>query len=227
MGTCVCACASSRARIAARARVIQRHLRQRRNGGVIVDHSTLRHVAAMAVIGGTAQAHIRPHQKVRAGFLDRRDGGRGEATLIESIARASILAIGRGEQQHRWHAGRAGGTRLLHRLIHRKLCNARHARDRMAHGAPRHDEQRIDERIGGQARFAHQAAPGSVRARASRSHLRKSHRHQALVCNNRNVVSARSCSVAESATTALWPRALTSAAVVRPIATAAASASSR
>ena len=51
--------------------------------------------------------------------------------------------------------------------------------------------------------------------------------YDALVCNSRKVVSARPRSVADSATTALWPWAVTSAAVVRPIAIAVASASSR
>ena len=126
-------------------------------------------VAAVAVVGGAAQAHVRPHQQLRAGLLDGGDGLRREPLRVQGSARLRVLVPGAANSSTAGTPAAATALRFLHRLVDRELADAGHALHGVAHGASRHHEQRVDERVGREARLAHHATPGVRLARAARS----------------------------------------------------------
>src|SRR5207302_6510 len=58
---------------------------------------------------------------------------------------------------------------LLDQLVHREAVLTRHRRDRLAHAAPVHDEQRVDEVVDRQRRLAHELAEQRLLAQPTRA----------------------------------------------------------
>ncbi len=162
--------------VRSRTRVVQGDLRERLDRAVVVDGAGTRDdVTAMAMVRRSAKAHVRPDQQGGTSLLDRGDCLRSESLRIQCGARLRILLRGRGEYQHRRHARGCDSLGVFDDLIDRHLRDPGHALDGMPYTATRHDEQRVDESIGCQARLAHHSSPNIGLARSTRSLVWKSH----------------------------------------------------
>src|SRR5256885_1092410 len=73
------------------------------------------------------------------------------------------------EQQHAEHAVRFRRRRFLHGLVHRQLIDAGHRADLTPDAASLADEERQDEAVGRQPRFAYEAANRLGAAQAARA----------------------------------------------------------
>ena len=120
-----------RDRIGAGARVGERHLRQRCDRGIVVDAPCWRDVAAVAVVRGAAQAHVRPYEQLRAGLLDGADGLRGRAPS-DRARRSPCASLWSGAANSSTAGTPVAATslRFLRRLIDGELEDAGHALDR-------------------------------------------------------------------------------------------------
>src|SRR5665213_4581384 len=126
-------------------------------------------MATMAVVGGPTKTHSGPNEKRGTGFCDLRKRSRHKSVRIKRGTRVTVLLGGRSKQDDGRNARLQRPLCLLHRLVDRELADSRYARNRMAHSYSRHDEERIDEPIARQTRFAHHAPPAIGLAQASRS----------------------------------------------------------
>ena len=80
----------------------------------------------------------------------------------------SSFALGQTEQNHCAHAVGLRGGGLAHGLVDRQLEDARHRADFATDALAVADEQRIDEAVGRQARFADQRADRLGASQAAR-----------------------------------------------------------
>ena len=87
---------------------------------------------------------------------------------VRRLRAGRVLAVGQPEEQDAWHAIRLGRRRFLHGLVDRELVDAGHGADLAAHTASLADEERQDEAVGRQPRFAHEAADGLAAAKPAR-----------------------------------------------------------
>jgi hypothetical protein len=148
--------------------VRQRRLHQLRDGHVVDDLLAVED-AAVAVRGVLAEAHVGDHHQVGHLALERAHGGLHRRLRIGGERAARVLCRRQPEQQHAGHALRLGGRRLLDRLVHRQLVDAGHRPHLAAHAVAFADEQGIDERVGGEVRFAHQPANRAGAAQPART----------------------------------------------------------
>jgi hypothetical protein len=127
--------------------IVQRDLRQRLDGGVILDRALRRDVTAVTVVGGATEADIRPDDQLRTGILDGGDRLGRQALRIQCGAGLRVLVGVRGSRENQT-AGTPAATAFASFTISSTeswKCPA--CSIGVAHPRPGYCEQRVDERV--------------------------------------------------------------------------------
>ena len=112
---------------------------------------------------------VRHHHRVRAASFNRADGRLYRRVGVVGGRPDVVLVARNAEQQDARHAFGARRLRFLHGFIHRQLKNAWHGCHFAADVLAFDDEKRIEELIGGQTRFADEAADAGGSAEPPRA----------------------------------------------------------
>src|SRR5207247_3996 len=92
-----------------------------------------------------------------------------DAVVGVRLRAARVLVRRDAEQKHAGDAHAGGVLALLDQLVHREAVLTRHRRDRLAHAASVHDEQRVDEVVDRQRRLAHELPQQRLLAQPTRA----------------------------------------------------------
>src|SRR3989441_1143875 len=131
--------------------------------GAVLDH------AAVAVARVLAQAHVGDDEEVGHRVLHGAHRLLDDAVVGVRLRAARVLLRRDAEEKHAGDAHAGGVLALLDQLVHREAVLTRHRRDRLAHAAPVHDEQRVDEVVDRQRRLAHELAEQRLLAQPTRA----------------------------------------------------------
>ena len=133
----------------------------------------------MSVRGVLAEAHVGQHQQAGHAALDRAHGGLDRrARDRDDFEPMASLCSGQAEEQDAGDAVLPRGGGLLDGLVHRQLEDARHRGDRPPDVVALADEERVDQAVGREPRFANQrpnrfGGPQAPRASGERQARRR------------------------------------------------------
>src|SRR4029079_6466937 len=112
--------------------------------------------------GVFAEAYVRPDGEIGKGLLERPDGARHDARIIERVASDGILVFWNSEENRSGNPQGGQFAAFRNHSIDAHLRTARHRVDGAAHPLAWTDEQGSDQVVGGQARLANHPAYGFV-----------------------------------------------------------------
>ena len=127
-------------------------------------------------------------------FFNKPDGLLDDSVFRERAGSLRVLFVGNAEKQNRQHAERVGARGLAQQFVGRKLENSRHGVDGLAQLATGADEQRQNQLLHAQARFADEIPQCGRRAQTARAIIWKLsgvHIHKLILVSNRQVQSGK------------------------------------
>ena len=127
------------------------------DSGVVDDLIALEQ-PVMSVAGVGIEGHVGDDAELRDGGLDRPCRGADEIVWVERFrpGRVAKPRVGVGKQRNGGDAKVGGATCRIDRNVDRQPVDAGHRWDRLAHGVAGDDEDRPDQVVDRERRFAHQ-----------------------------------------------------------------------